>query len=108
MGVNIENSNRTVTAFLQGEIDHHSADEMRQIIDDAIKEYAPEKVVLDFADISFMDSSGIGLVMGRYRILSGTGADLVIRNASPQINKVMKLSGMERLVSIEKSDKSKV
>lgn len=103
MSVNIEYSNRVLTAYLQGEIDHHSAAELRNAIDTAINENAPETLVLDFKDISFMDSSGIGLVMGRYRILSGTGAQIHITNMSPQIYKVMKLAGMERLVFLDKT-----
>ncbi len=103
MSVNIECSNRVLTAYLQGEIDHHSAAELRSAIDLAINENAPETLVLDFKDITFMDSSGIGLVMGRYRMLSGTGAQIHITNMSPQIYKVMKLAGMERLVFLDKT-----
>ena len=103
MGISIEKSAGTVTALLSGEIDHHSAEQLRSEIDRAIKEYMPEKLVMDFKDITFMDSSGIGLVMGRYKALAGTGAQIYIVNMSPQIYKVMKISGMERLVRLEKS-----
>ena len=54
-----------LTAFLSGEIDHHSAKTIREEIDLAVSEQIPKELWLDFRDVSFMDSSGIGLVMGR-------------------------------------------
>ena len=57
-------------------------------------------LVLDFKNVSFMDSSGIGLVMGRYKTVSEIGGELAIINTSPGIGKVMRLAGMERLAKI--------
>ena len=101
MSVEIKTSRDTVTAYLSGELDHHSAKEMREAVDNAVELNMPSKLVLDFKGVSFMDSSGIGLVMGRYRNLIKTGAQLYITGASPQIYKVMKLAGIERLAKLE-------
>lgn len=101
MSVEIRTNGETVTAYLSGELDHHSAKEMREAIDNAVELNMPAKLVLNFKNVSFMDSSGIGLVMGRYRILSRTGAELHINGTSPQIYKVMKLAGIERLAKLE-------
>ena len=101
MSVEIKASGDTVTAYLSGELDHHSAKEMREAVDNAVELNMPSKLVLDFKGVSFMDSSGIGLVMGRYRNLIKTGAQLYITGASPQIYKVMKLAGIERLAKLE-------
>ena len=87
--------------WLDGEIDHHSSSFMRSEIDDAIYAYMPEMLVLDFQDVSFMDSSGIGLIMGRYKIISPLGSDLIIANPSPHIGRILKLAGMERLAKIQ-------
>ena len=86
---------------LDGEIDHHSSGQMRSEIDDAIYAYLPEMLILDFRDVSFMDSSGIGLIMGRYKIISPLGSDLLIANPSPHISRILKLAGMERLAKIQ-------
>lgn len=102
MAVKILVNGEVVTAFLEGELDHHTAAIMRREIDAAIDKYMPSLLVMDFKDISFMDSSGIGLVMGRYRILRQSGAELHITNTTPQIYKVMRLAGMERLAKIDK------
>ena len=101
MSVEIRTSGDTLTAYLTGELDHHSAKEMREAVDNAVELNMPSKLVLDFGGVSFMDSSGIGLVMGRYRTLLKTGAQLYITGASPQIYKVMKLAGIERLAKLE-------
>ena len=101
MSVEIRTNGETVTAYLSGELDHHSAKEMREAIDNAVELNMPSRLVLNFKNVSFMDSSGIGLVMGRYRILSRTGAELNITGTSPQIYKVMKLAGIERLAKLE-------
>ena len=90
-----------VTAYLSGELDHHTAKEMRESIDAAIELNMPTLVVLDFKGISFMDSSGIGLVMGRYRLLQKTGAELHITSTPNNIYKVFRLSGIEKLAKLE-------
>ena len=94
MSVEINVTGEVVTAYLSGELDHHTAKNMREKFDAAIELNLPSLVVLDFKDITFMDSSGIGLVMGRYRLLQKNGADFHITGTSPNIYKVLKLSGI--------------
>ena len=101
MSVEIRTTGSTVTAYLSGELDHHTAREMREAIDSSVELNMPSTLVLNFKNISFMDSSGIGLVMGRYRNISKTGGELNITGTSPQIYKVMKLAGIERLAKLE-------
>ncbi len=103
MSVRIDATGEVVTAFLEGELDHHTAKEMREAIDGAVEFNMPTLLVIDFSGVTFMDSSGIGLVMGRYRNLQKTGAELHIAGASPQIYKMMQLAGIERLARLERS-----
>lgn len=100
MAININVTGEVVTAFLSGELDHHTAKEMREQIDNAVELNMPSLLVLDFKDIGFMDSSGIGLVMGRYRNLMKSGAELHITNAPERIYKIFKLAGIEKLAKI--------
>lgn len=102
MSVEISVNGEVTTAYLSGEIDHHSAVAIREKIDVATERNMPSLLVLDFTGVNFMDSSGIGLVMGRYRNISRRGAKLHITGTSPQIYKVMKLSGIEKLATIDK------
>ena len=101
MSIQINVTGEVVTAYLCGEIDHHTAKSMRESIDTAIEMNMPSLLVLDFKDVSFMDSSGIGLVMGRYRNLVKSGAELHISNAPTQIYRMLKLAGIEKLAKLE-------
>ena len=100
--MNIKSTGEVLTVYLQGEIDHHSAKGMREEIDRSIEHSMPSLLILDFSDVTFMDSSGIGLVMGRDKNLQRTGAGLNIVNLPDNIYKIMKLAGIERLASLEK------
>ena len=91
----------TLKIYISGEIDHHSAFEIKDIIDCQLLHYSPKTAVMNFERVTFMDSSGIGLVMGRYRNLQKTGASLHISGASQSIYKVMKLAGIEKLAKLE-------
>ena len=101
MSVQISVKGEVVTARLNGELDHHSAKEIREAIDNSVELNMPTLLVLDFSDLSFMDSSGIGLVMWRYRNLIKSGAELHIIGAPPHIYKMLKLAGVEKLAKLE-------
>ncbi len=100
MSVKIEVQSDRVTAYLEGELDHHAAAPIRQQIDEAVLEHKPKKLVIDFDKLTFMDSSGIGLVMGRYKTAAEVGATLTVCNISAQVYKVMRLSGIDRIAVI--------
>ncbi|MBQ8883959.1 MAG: anti-sigma factor antagonist [Oscillospiraceae bacterium] len=90
----------TLTVYIQGELDHHTAKEIRFRIDSEIKRREPRFLELDFSGVTFMDSSGIGLVMGRYKIMSEREGKIVILNPPPPIKKVMMISGIGKLARI--------
>ena len=101
MPVTVKRKNSILTAFIKGDIDHHTAPEIRESIDDAfVTTESTELLVLDFSDVTFMDSSGVGLVMGRYRLVAGKGKKLRVDNLSPRDYKIMKMSGIEKLAEI--------
>lgn len=101
MAVRITIAEDSVTAYLAGEIDHHCAKGIREEIDDAAQRVRPDELILDFKDVTFMDSSGIGLVMGRYSLMQELGGEVRVVNLSSHIKKVMKLAGLDRLAIIE-------
>ncbi|MBQ7549191.1 MAG: anti-sigma factor antagonist [Clostridia bacterium] len=108
MPVKILAAGSRVTAFLDGEIDHHSASDIRREIDDAVRKYKPSTLKLDYSDVTFMDSSGVGLVMGRFRTLSAFGGKLIVSNLSAGEYKIMRLAGIEKIAKITlKEDKRK-
>lgn len=101
MNVTIESSGETVIAYLIGEIDHHTAVLIREKIDDAITFEKPKTLVLDFKNVTFMDSSGIGLVMGRFRVIQNYGGNIMINNVTQSIKKIMELAGLSSLAVIK-------
>lgn len=100
MDIDIKFMNGHAIAALNGEIDHHNAQKIRTQLDKYILTIQPSKLIIDFANITFMDSSGIGLIMGRSRLMHEFGGILEICNPQPYIRRVLKLAGMERLVKI--------
>lgn len=100
MSVRLKIDDKEVTAYLIGDIDHHTAKDMREEIDNCLERGRPKLLNLDFRDVSFMDSSGIGLVMGRYRLMQELDGEVRIYNVSSHIKRVMRLAGLDRLAQI--------
>lgn len=89
-----------LTACLDGEIDHHSAPSVRNTVDEAVFMHSPKKLVLDFSDITFMDSSGVGLIMGRYKLLSGKNGTVEVRGLKKRDKRIVEMSGLKKLIEI--------
>ncbi len=101
MPVYITFEGETMTARISGDIDHHSAREIREDIDTAIFDHKPKILYLDYKDVAFMDSSGIGLIMGRYKQMQLLEGEVRVINVSAQLKKVMRVAGLDRLAVIE-------
>ncbi len=102
MPVYIESDGDSVlTAKITGEIDHHSAKWLRADIDTAINDSKPYLLRLDFSGVTFMDSSGIGLVMGRNVGMKEIGGRVELVNMPPYIEKVMAIAGMDKLTGTD-------
>ena len=85
---------------LRGEIDHHSAVAVRTAIDDMIRGKRPCELIIDMSAVDFMDSSGLGLIMGRYNTMKERGGTVTVADPSPATEKIMSLAGLERIVKI--------
>ncbi len=88
-------------AAIKGEVDHHGAKALREEIDDAILFAMPKKVVLDLTDVDFMDSSGLGIIMGRKALADKLGAKFSLQNPSKRVARIIELSGLTRIINIE-------
>ena len=92
-------------AYLAGEIDHDAAQNLRIQLDDALLNRTPRTLVLDFGGVGFMDSSGIGLILGRVRTAALWGGHVTVRGLSPQLKKMAELSGVSALAVLEDAGK---
>ena len=101
MAIKLCTSQDGVFAYLLGDIDHHAAKEMRESIDSAVERIQAKNLTLDFSDVQFMDSSGIGLIMGRYKLIKSYGGKLMIANTSERIRKMIHFAGIDKLIKID-------
>ena len=101
MEISCENRGKETIAFIRGEIDHHNAKSAREQLDKIIDREQPITFGLDLSGVTFCDSSGLGLVMGRSRKCSAVGSTMVIRNPSAAAFKILEIAGMDKLLKIE-------
>lgn len=84
--------------FLSGEMDHHSCDSARRSIDEEYHRHGATHIIFDCENINFMDSSGLGLIMGRYRLASSLNGRVMVSHVSSQLDRIFTLSGLYKLV----------
>ena len=94
---------RTLIVHTDAEIDHHSAAQMRKKIDEEFMRTRAEHIVFDFSDLKFMDSSGIGLIIGRYRLIRPLCGKVVLAGVSEQMDRIISLSGVYKLTEWAKN-----
>ena len=93
---------------IEEDIDECCVQKIRRRIDNEIQRYMPKEVIFDFSNVYFMDSAGIGLIIGRYKLINMIGGELKIANVNTQIQKIFEMSGLLRLIPVEQKDKKEV
>ena len=92
---------KQLTIALRGEIDHHSAKDIMRVVGNKIELYLPRVCVLDFREVTFMDSSGIAIVIACVRHMRQLRGEVILRSVPPQPMKVLRASGIERIATLE-------
>ena len=92
---------KQLTIALRGEIDHHSAKDIMRVVGNKIELYLPRVFVLDFREVTFMDSSGIAIVIACVRHMRQLRGEVILRSVPPQPMKVLRASGIERIATLE-------
>ena len=90
------------------EIDHHSTQIIRRKMDNEITRFLPRKVIFDFSNVAFMDSAGIGMLLGRYKVIKMLGGQLELMNVNKQIEKVFEISGILKIIPLIKNNEENV
>lgn len=93
-------SENILIASIKGDVDHHSAASLRRSIDESMKESELKNLVMDFSEVDFMDSSGIGVVLGRYKRIEKYGGKFCISGCSNHIRRLMEISGVLSLIPV--------
>ncbi len=99
-----EEEGEELYVLLSGEIDHHSAVGVRVAIDEKLLSDRPKTIYLDLSHIDFMDSSGLGLIMGRLATANRYGGQLIVLDPSPAAQRMIRLAALERVIQIQFSD----
>ena len=85
---------------IEEEIDDHSVQKIRRRADYEIERYMPKRVIFDFNSVTFMDSAGIGFLIGRYKFANMLGVTLEIANLTQSVKKIFEMSGVLKLISV--------
>lgn len=83
------------------EVDHHTTEKMRRKMDYEITRFMPRKVVFDFSKVSFMDSAGIGLLIGRYKLVKLLGGTTEISHCNKSVSKILEMSGVLKIIPLK-------
>ena len=97
MQLNFKSIDKTLIVSINGEMDHHTSEDARDRIDSQIDKNSAKNVILDFTGVSFMDSAGIGVIIGRYKKISPHYGKVAIVNASPHIKRLLEISGIFKI-----------
>ena len=98
MELNAQKRGPRLLVKLSGELDHHSAEQTRIMLDTLLRDVTVHELVLDLSGMSFMDSAGLGVVLGRFRKLSMRGGKLVVKGMNPSIDRIFQMSGLYAIV----------
>ncbi|MDF2523318.1 MAG: spoIIAA [Clostridiales bacterium] len=98
--IRFTNKGNTLVIGITGELDHHSAEYIRQKVDAEMMKATTKNIVFDFSKVSFMDSSGIGVIMGRYKNIIKLSGKTAIINANIQIKRILEMSGILKIIPV--------
>ncbi|MDK2801039.1 MAG: hypothetical protein PWP27_1132 [Clostridiales bacterium] len=100
MQISFQITNRTLIAKIEGELDHHTSIEIREKIDREINRNQIKNLIFDFENLNFMDSSGIGVIIGRYKYIQKLNGKVSIANLNLHVQRIITVSGLHKIVPI--------
>ena len=98
MDVMLSERNKNLIVRIVGDIDQHNAEDIREKVDRAFERSRCRDMIFDFSEVAFMDSSGIGLLIGRYKNVSSRGGTVAIANMSRDLGRIYSLSGLRKII----------
>lgn len=104
MIVKYEEKDKLLIVKITEEIDHHTTEKLRRNVDYEIQRLMPRKVIFDFNSVLFMDSAGIGMIIGRYKTCRTYGGTLELKNVKPKIKRILEMSGITKIIPLIDSD----
>lgn len=102
--IDLEVKSDVLCIRLTGELDHHSADNLREQATKAIEEHDIHHIVLNLEYLSFMDSSGLGVILGRYKQIKQQNGEMVVCAISPAVQRLFDMSGLFKIIRLEPTE----
>lgn len=106
--IELEYSSKALVVRLKGELDHHTAEAVKARMEEAIAKGNVRHVVVNLKDLKFMDSSGLGVILGRYKQITGKGGKMVLCDVSPSVYRLFEMSGLFKIVAVEDNEKQAI
>lgn len=103
MEVRLIGDKRALLVKVSGELDHHIAEQLKTAVDDRMRSTNAVNVIFDFSELSFMDSSGLGVIMGRYKKVRTLGGKIVVYGINAVVLRIMEMSGMDKIIKLAPS-----
>lgn len=100
MVIKYEEKDKLLIINITEEIDHHTTEIIRRRVDYEIQRLMPRKVIFDFNSVLFMDSAGVGMIIGRYKTCRTYGGMLELKNVKPKIERILSMSGITKIIPI--------
>ncbi|WP_433742958.1 anti-sigma F factor antagonist [Falsibacillus pallidus] len=104
LAIDLEVKHEVLCIRLQGELDHHTAELLRESASDAIEKYDIRHIILNLEHLSFMDSSGLGVILGRYKQIKQKHGEMVVCAISPSVKRLFDMSGLFKIIRLEPSE----
>ena len=100
MEVTLIGEKKALLVKVEGELDHHIAEKMKGLVDDKMRSTNAVNVIFDFSGLSFMDSSGLGVIMGRYKKVRTLGGRIIVFGVNAAVMRIMEMSGLSKIVKL--------
>lgn len=104
LAVNLELKHTVLCIRLDGELDHHTADMLRSQVEEYLRKHTVNHIVLNLEGLSFMDSSGLGVILGRYKQIKSQNGEMVVCAISPAVKRLFEMSGLFKIIKLEEDE----
>ncbi|HET7616323.1 MAG TPA: anti-sigma F factor antagonist [Bacillales bacterium] len=104
LGIDLEVKGNVLCIRLQGELDHHTSGQLREQVETTMDDNRVKHIVLNLEQLKFMDSSGLGVILGRYKRIKNVGGEMIVCAISPSVKRLFEMSGMFKIIRLEENE----
>lgn len=102
--INVHSVRSVLLVRLEGELDHHTAERLRNEMNEKLLDHRIKHLVLNLENLTFMDSSGLGVILGRYKEIKERDGEVVVCAISPAVKRLFDLSGLFKIIRLEANE----